>query len=318
MKNLGSVLRAKLKQIKPIRAVGNWYRIQWTLFALRKHRDFDVLRTRNRYTLSYNNRFGYKPDNLSVSFFFDYHRMLWQTEVNGQTILTPICPLWETIMELRGYLLAYQPAPGDVVIDAGASNGFITSVLAKLVGPTGRVICIEPDPASFQMLQETIRINGLMNCIILNCALSSQTGQAAFISAGGASRIAADNHTSKNLVRVETVSLPSVFERVQGLNFRQIKLIKLDIEGGEVNVLDDLLQVLQDNRQVVIEIAAYHLFQGRPTWRWIEERCRGQGDIAFKTTYPIHTTTILAHVENHLALDHMKRLPKCDEHATTA
>ena len=168
------------------------------------------------------------------------------------------------------------------------------------------------------MLQEAVRINGLTNCVLLNCALSSQTGQAAFISAGGASRIAVDDPTNKNLVRVEAVSLSSVFERIQGLNFRQIKLIKLDIEGGEVNVVGDLLQVLQDNRQVVIEIAAYHLFQGQPTWRWIEERCRGQGDIAFKTTYPIHTTTILAHVENHLALDRMKRLPKYDEHVTTA
>lgn len=320
MKSFQRALRERLKRIKTIRAIGNWYRINQTVSLLKNYDDFDLRRTGGVYYLDYNDRLGYKPDHLSATLAFDYARWAWQVQVDGATVLALGCPLWELIVELRGYLLPCPLSAGDVVIDAGASTGFISSVFAKMVGSSGQVICIEPDPLSVQSLREAIRINHLDNCTILNGALSSRVGRAWLSPDGGASRVIGGDaqQSYSDRVQVETINIPALFERVAELRPAQIRLIKMDIEGSEVEVLDDLLLLLKDHRDLVVEIASYHLFQGEPTYRWIEQHSRHYAKIVTKTIYPVHTTTVLVHIENEQALERLKALPAYDEHVSTA
>ena len=314
MNQLG-IVRERLKKVRPIRALGNAYRIHQTLSILKPYQDFDLRRIEGKYVLTYTDRFGYKPDHLSASFFFDYNRRLWQVELNGLVILTFGCPLFELIVELRGYLLACPLALGDVVLDVGASTGFITVAFARTVGPDGRVIALEPDPVSAQALRKTLRINALQNCVVLNCALSNQSGTVSWISAGGASHIGLSNHAVADLAEVETISIPALLERVPDLRADRLRLIKLDVEGDEVAVLDDLLQLLKDNRQIVVAIASYHLLRGQPTYHWIEERCRAAADIVARTIYPVHTTTILVHRDNRSVINRLNALPAYEDYA---
>src|ERR1700690_3891326 len=52
-------------------------------------------------------------------------------------------------------------APGGTAIDVGANLGFVTTMLASIVGPTGRVVSFDPSPAVFAKLEKTIAANGL-------------------------------------------------------------------------------------------------------------------------------------------------------------
>src|SRR4051812_40379471 len=46
--------------------------------------------------------------------------------------------------------------PGDIAIDVGANIGFFTMLMAKLVGPTGHVIALEPGELAREYLMKNI------------------------------------------------------------------------------------------------------------------------------------------------------------------
>lgn len=39
---------------------------------------------------------------------------------------------------------ALKPSPGDTIIDIGCGNGLLTAELARAVGPTGKIIGVDP------------------------------------------------------------------------------------------------------------------------------------------------------------------------------
>ena len=54
---------------------------------------------------------------------------------------------------------------GQVCFDIGANIGYLTLILAKLVGPTGIVYAVEPKPANYKVLKKNIRLNEYKNII---------------------------------------------------------------------------------------------------------------------------------------------------------
>lgn len=70
---------------------------------------------------------------------------------------------------------------GDWVLDIGAHIGLMAVVLGSKVKPGGRVFSFEPTPASYKVLCETVRINGLDSIVKpVNAAVSDSSGQASF------------------------------------------------------------------------------------------------------------------------------------------
>ncbi len=64
----------------------------------------------------------------------------------------------------------FSPKKGDTVIDVGAAFGFYTIMASKTVGQQGRVVAIEAQPDSFDMLNKNIKLNKLANIQTLNYA----------------------------------------------------------------------------------------------------------------------------------------------------
>ncbi len=74
------------------------------------------------------------------------------------------------VLRLLGDLLS----AGDVVIDVGANVGIITVHASRIVGPTGRVVAVEPSPRCLEDLAEVTV--GLGNVTIVEAALGSEVG----------------------------------------------------------------------------------------------------------------------------------------------
>src|ERR1700722_172759 len=68
--------------------------------------------------------------------------------------------------------------PGQVVYDVGANIGFFTLLLARLVGPRGRVFAFEPMPENAAALRHIVALNGLDNVTVVEKAMSSESGTA--------------------------------------------------------------------------------------------------------------------------------------------
>lgn len=151
--------------------------------------------------------------------------------------------------------LAQLVQPGWVAYDIGAHIGYISLLLARAVGPDGRVFAFEPLPANLERLRANLALNPqLENLEMIPAAASDHSGTARFLlhesgemgkAAGSAGR-QAEYHGE---LEVPALALDD-FVYTQGNPAPQ--LIKLDIEGGEVLALPGLRRLLAEARPLVL------------------------------------------------------------------
>src|SRR5262245_34725264 len=71
---------------------------------------------------------------------------------------------WQRVPEIFG---AMAVAPGAVVADVGAGDGFLTARLARAVGPTGRVFAVDVDDRAIGRLRARVTEDGLTNVTVV-------------------------------------------------------------------------------------------------------------------------------------------------------
>lgn len=127
--------------------------------------------------------------------------------------------------------------PGDQVLDIGANLGLVTMILAKLVGPTGRVDAFEPIPAMCDLFEQAIERNQLSNVRLHRVALGTEAGEFTLsvphANAGSASFLPERRMTEQYEVHVPMCTLS---EAMSGSSTRA-RLMKIDVEGFEPQVL---------------------------------------------------------------------------------
>jgi FkbM family methyltransferase len=123
-------------------------------------------------------------------------------------------------------------------MDIGAGVGTELLAFSKLVGPTGRVICIEADPVAFRLLTKLKNILGLTNVTLLQIAVGDSKGFAYMQQDGPASLanqiVASDSSCEENAPKVAMDTLDSL---VESLGLDRVDFIKINIEGAETAAL---------------------------------------------------------------------------------
>lgn len=133
------------------------------------------------------------------------------------------------------YLMCRALKPGDWAIDGGANIGYFTLLMSCLVGPEGRVEAYEPAPDNFEKLLRNLRVNEVTNVLPYMAALWEKDGVELPL------YISADPGQS-SLGQTEGYTSQVVTTMTLGNRPRTPKLIKLDIEGAELNALRALDQ----------------------------------------------------------------------------
>lgn len=155
---------------------------------------------------------------------------------------------------MSGHYAVELDADTPTIVDCGANIGLAT-LLFKIRYPAATVRCLEANPATFRMLETNVRANGLHGVRASNEAVWSAEGEIElFVGAdpGGLRASVRRERGGDRAVRVPTVRL----SRVLG-SLPTVDLVKLDVEGAEHAVLEDLLAsgTIAVPRQYVIE---YH------------------------------------------------------------
>lgn len=136
--------------------------------------------------------------------------------------------------------------PGDVAVEGGANIGAHSLALAKLVG-RGALYAFEPQPAVFQVLCANLALNGLHGVRAVHAGLGERQGMlyippidyaAPGVNIGGVA-LNADGGEPVRIVTIDSLNLPSV------------RLIKLDVEGMELNALMGAEQTLRRCRPIL-------------------------------------------------------------------
>ena len=160
---------------------------------------------------------------------------------------------------------------GGLMIDVGASVGSHAVPAARRVGPSGRVIALEPTPRVAELLRRTAALNELQDWLLVEqCAAGEAEGQAAF----GLS----PNTTHNSFVPVEGSS-ETIQVAVRPLDAlvppgTRVDLVKIDAEGAELQVLRGMHRIIADNPKltVIVEFGPSHLRRiGTTVDAWLAE-----------------------------------------------
>jgi FkbM family methyltransferase len=148
--------------------------------------------------------------------------------------------------------MAANIRPGAVAYDIGANAGYLSLMLAKLVGRDGRVFAFEPDARNLRALQANAELNGFKNLTPVPKAVSDACGTVTFASfsyslVGHIARTTTPNDAS--LSEVEAITLD---EFVYGQNQPRPDFLKIDVEGAEEQVLRGASRVLREAQPVIL------------------------------------------------------------------
>jgi FkbM family methyltransferase len=151
-----------------------------------------------------------------------------------------------------------QLAAGQTFYDVGANIGFFSLVAARQVGESGNVIAFEPVPENADAIRRNADLNAFDWIIVVDVAVSSSTGEAELVLAehpgGAALRSAAMPPDATRCITVKTATLDSLVRRK---DFPPPDVVKIDVEGAELRVLQGMAGVVQDHRpKIVCEVDA--------------------------------------------------------------
>ena len=140
------------------------------------------------------------------------------------------------------------------ILDCGANIG-MSVLYFKMLYPNSKIIAFEPNPHAFALLKENINQNNLKDVTIYNVGLSDKPGTADFyylprdLASLKGSISAHCNEGQLIKITVECLS--------DYLKETQYDLVKIDVEGAELSILQDLVttEVLNKSDKYIIE---YH------------------------------------------------------------
>ena len=128
---------------------------------------------------------------------------------------------------------------GIVVYDIGANVGFYSLLASVLVGETGRVYSFEPLPDNLRDLKRHLELNRIGNCTVIDAAVSSVDGRAAF---DPSEHRCTGRLAETGTFYVRTLTLDRLIQQEE---LRPPNLMKIDIEGAEHDCLQGAAIIIQ-------------------------------------------------------------------------
>jgi FkbM family methyltransferase len=167
---------------------------------------------------------------------FGNQRLSFESEATDP-YLTKLHGYFGDLASYFSILKANMP-PDAVIVDVGANIG-LSSLGASLLVPEGRVIACEPGPHNLKWLRKNIDSNAVSNVHVAPKAFGEAPGVVSFQEGNGAGdHIVSEQATAKGgLGTLITVPIVTLDQFVHDENLRRIDMIKVDVEGHELQVL---------------------------------------------------------------------------------
>lgn len=161
--------------------------------------------------------------------------------------------------------------PGDCFLDVGANVGIYSLIAGRRVGPEGTVVSVEPSPSTMRALRMTLAINGI--------AAIARPHECALGDAEGIATLHCEPTSGHNSLIGPTESTFATYDVavkrgeavLDGLN---PALIKVDVEGWELDVLRGLEGIIQRSKRLsaIVEFSPEHIRRrGLQPEEWLEQ-----------------------------------------------
>ncbi|MDR3653778.1 MAG: FkbM family methyltransferase [Paludibacter sp.] len=143
---------------------------------------------------------------------------------------------------------------GDIFFDIGANIGLFSLHASPILGANGHIYSFEPTPETFTRLTRNIELNSFSNVTLENKGLSNKNEFLQFhVATNGFdawNSFAIINELgNSDTIKVEVTTLDNYIDTQ---NISNINLIKLDVEGWELNVLKGAVSLLSSSNSPVL------------------------------------------------------------------
>ena len=170
--------------------------------------------------------------------------------------------LFEEIFYRNEYLFNSK-SKKPIIFDCGANIGFAT-IFFKWLYPESEVYAFEPDKKTFEVLKKNISQNSLKNVHLFNSAVTDKNGKIDFFidskSPGSLVMSTKQERMPKDKVTVDCLALSSL---IKNKSISKIDYIKMDIEGSEWEVIQDLNKNNQLKNVAKFSIEYHHKITGQ-------------------------------------------------------
>ena len=159
---------------------------------------------------------------------------------------------------------------GDVIVDVGANVGYLTRFFAQAVGPLGKVYAFEPNPLIFPLLRRNVA--KFRQVVVFDVGLSTNEAEMPLFVPGSNHAVASfvreypathvfDGHGGQlHAVAAKLVRGDEFMAKIdidnsgppQADRERRIDILKVDVEGWELNVLAGLEETIMSSKKIII------------------------------------------------------------------
>jgi FkbM family methyltransferase len=151
----------------------------------------------------------------------------------------------------------------------GSAIGEDTVRIAEIVGPKGKVFAIEPDPVNLVFLKVNVRAFGNIEVIekgVWNCRTELSFLRKGTLS-GSISKFGGEK--GGVIVKIDVDTIDNI------VGDQKVDVLKLNVEGAEIEALEGAKHVLKTVREVLI--AAHHIRNGEYTAERVVGILRSEG-----------------------------------------
>jgi FkbM family methyltransferase len=188
------------------------------------------------------------------------------------------------------HVLRKELKDGMLCMDLGANIGYITLLMADKVGENGMIYAVEPDPSNIELLNMNVKLNNFDNRVkIFDMGISNKLGSMNFF-IGKSSNLGGmvkTKNTKNKSIKVKVDTLTNFFK-----DNNIPDLIKMDIEGHEVEVLEGMYDVVKNQKfscKIVMELHPLHYSDNHSLEFWLRKFLK----CGFKTKYVISAGVVI-------------------------
>jgi FkbM family methyltransferase len=153
-------------------------------------------------------------------------------------------------------LLLDHLKPNTCFVDIGAHIGYYTVIASNKI-INGEIISFELDKKTFNVLNKNISLNNCKNVCTHNIAITNYTGNSSYSTSSiittSMSFLDSNKNKKKSNKIVKTTTLDDFFKN----NHSKPDVIKIDVEGSELNVLNGMDKILDRKKKLTMFVEVH-------------------------------------------------------------
>jgi len=144
--------------------------------------------------------------------------------------------------------------PDSCFIDVGAYHGIYTLVASRRIQKRGHIVAFEPSVREQRRLRLHLRINNISSVVLESYAVGAQNGESYLFTvlSGFTSMNSLRRPATQDPIRPVAVKTISLDEYLEAKRMERVDVLKLDTEGGELEVLRGARRKLEELRPMII------------------------------------------------------------------